>query len=704
MRFGTFEVDLRLRELRKNGMRIKLTGQPFQILIILLEHPGDLVTREQLQRRLWPSDTFVDFDRGLNAAINRVREALGDSAENPRFVETLPRRGYRFIAPLVNSLPARPESNVVCQPQRRRRLTLALSVAVAVLLAAWGVWKVRSKDSMSEALLTVPLTSYPGNEREPSFSPDGTQVAFSWDGEKQDNWDIYVKQTGVEPAYRLTMDPAADSSPIWSPDGRLIAFLRDLPPDKTAIMLMPQRGGSERILAEITGSLQRLTYRPSLSWTPDSKWIVAPASATGQHAGGLHLYSAETGEQEQLTSPPIEELGDTAPAVSPDGRSLVFSRVSPDFYNISLWLLHLGEGYKPLGKEEKVQTGGMTNIGVAWLPNGEEFVFSSGTSDRVGLWRIAASSGALPKKINVDVSNAYEPTISRLGNRLAFVSGKSDLNIWRIDLRRKGRDAKASQFIASTQTDLYPAYSPDGKKIAFMSDRSGRDEIWICDNDGSKPTQLTSMAGDALYGPRWSPDSQNIAFTAAQQGMKEDIYLISAKGGTPRRLTSDPAEDKWPYWSRDGKSIYFSSTRSGREEIWKMPSNSEEAVQITHNSADMPQVSPDGKLLYYMKGWPETVSVWQASLDGSQEVKVLDSVDSEGQWTVGKKGIYFFPTSKTGQSEVCFYEFASAQTRKILTIQRQPWPPIAISPDEQTILYAQFDQSGSVLTLVENFR
>src|SRR5215470_9018879 len=117
VRFGTYELDVRLGELRKNGIRVKLGGQPFQILVILLERPGDLVTREQLQQRLWPSDTFVDFDRGLNAAINRVREALGDSAENPRFVETLPRRGYRFIAPLVDSRPARvtlpaPESNV----------------------------------------------------------------------------------------------------------------------------------------------------------------------------------------------------------------------------------------------------------------------------------------------------------------------------------------------------------------------------------------------------------------------------------------------------------------------------------------------------------------------------------------------------------------------------------------------------------------
>ena len=136
--------------------------------------------------------------------------------------------------------------------------------------------------------------------------------------------------------------------------------------------------------------------------------------------------------------------------------------------------------------------------------------------------------------------------------------------------------------------------------------------------------------------------------------MKEDIYSISANGGTPRRLTTHPAEDKWPYWSHDGKWIYFSSTRSGREEIWKMPSSGGEAVQITRNSGDTPQESPDGKFLYYMKGWPEAVSVWRASVDGSQEVKVLDSVHSEGQWAVGKDGIYFFrPPDKMGHSDIC---------------------------------------------------
>jgi serine/threonine protein kinase len=422
----------------------------------------------------------------------------------------------------------------VSRPKPRRRLTWALSVA-ALAIATVGVWLVRSKTEAPEApLVAVPLTSYPGNESLPSFSPDGTQVAFAWDGEKQDNWDIYVKQIGVEPPYRLTSDPAIDYSPAWSPDGRLIAFLRDLSPGKTAIMLIPQRGGSERILAEVNVSLQDLRYGSYLSWTPDSKWLVGTTLAIGQHGRGLRLYSTETGEQRPLTDPPIEELGDTAPAVSPDGRTLIFSRVSPDFYNVTLWLLHLGEGYQPLGKEEKVQTGNMTNLGAAWLPDGSEFVFGSGTGTNFGLWRIAGSKGAIPKRINLDASAASAPAISRLGNRLAFETGKYDLNIWRIDLKGPGhKPGEPFRFISSTQVEYYPAFSTDGRRIAFVSQRSGTDEIWICESDGSKAVQLTSFGGSQIYGLNWSPDSQNIAFTAVQKGLKDDVYPLALMGGFP---------------------------------------------------------------------------------------------------------------------------------------------------------------------------
>jgi Tol biopolymer transport system component len=586
------------------------------------------------------------------------------------------------------------------------RLTWVLSVAAALLIVAAGLW-FRLKGGPPEVpLVAVPLTSYAGDESWPTLSPDGTQVAFSWNGERQDKWDIYVKQIGVEPPFRLTSDAAMDYSPAWSPDGGFIAFLRELSPDKTVIVLVPQRGGPERILGEVKGSIsQALPYGPYLSWTPGSKWIVCPKPRRGERVWALHLFSTETGEESELTSPPSSEAGDVAPAISPDGRTLIFSRVSPDFYNATLWLMHLGEGYKPLGKEEQIQSPGLTDIGAAWLPNGREFVFSSGTGTNYGLWRIAASKGAVPRRLDLGIA-AAQPTISRLGNRLAFAVIQFDLNIWRVDLKGPGKEpSQPIRFISSTQVEQYPAYSPDGRRISFMSERSGTEEIWICDSDGSKTLQLTSFGGAAIYGPSWSPDSQNIALTVAQKRMKEDIYVVSANGGAPRRMTTDPAEDKWPSWSHDGKWIYFTSTRSGREEIWKMPASGGEAVQLTRNSGDAPHESPDGQLLYYMKGWPEAVSIWRAQVDGSQETKVLDSVHSEGQWAVVKEGIYFFRTpDKWGHSDLCFHEFATGQTRKILTIQRPVENHIAVSPDGRTILYPQSDESGSVLMLVENFR
>jgi hypothetical protein len=314
---------------------------------------------------------------------------------------------------------------VVAKAKPRHRLVWALIVATVLVFGAVGWWLRPKVGPPDVPLVAVPLTTYAGEQTWPTLSPDGTQVAFAWNGEKQDKFDIYVKQIGVEPPFRLTNDAAMDYSPAWSPDGGFIAFLRKLSPDKTAIVLVPQRGGPERILEEIKGAVDSLPYGPYLSWTPDSKWLVCPVQKSGERVWSLHLFSTETGEQIELTHPPSEEAGDVAPAVSPDGQTLVFSRVSPDNFNATVWFLHLGEGYKPLGKEEKVPSPGVTNVGAAWLPDGREFVVSSGTGTNYGLWRMALSKGAVARRLDIGVAAVW-PTISRLGGRLAFATLHED--------------------------------------------------------------------------------------------------------------------------------------------------------------------------------------------------------------------------------------------------------------------------------------
>jgi DNA-binding winged helix-turn-helix (wHTH) protein len=185
IRFATFEVDLHAQELRKSGLRLKLTGQPFQVLAILLERPGTVVTREELQRRLWP-DTFVDVDHNLNTAINKIREALGDSPENPRFVETLTRRWYRFISPITvdvtHAAENLPTSDAEPAARTRAHQMLAL-LGVVILLGAGGLWifKQRETPAAPPQRTLTRITFDEGLQNEATWSPEGRYIAYSSD-------------------------------------------------------------------------------------------------------------------------------------------------------------------------------------------------------------------------------------------------------------------------------------------------------------------------------------------------------------------------------------------------------------------------------------------------------------------------------------------------------------------------------------------
>ena len=281
--FGPFELVLEPEELRRNGLRVKVSGQALQVLIVLASEPGRLVTREHLHKVLWPTESFGDFEHGLNAAVNRLREILGDSATDPKYIETIPRRGYRFITAMkvedepVASLPqiASPEPP---QPAKRRfrKWWIALAV-VACILVGWAYLRLKtrleeaSRLSELQHLKVVPLTSLPGNVTSPAFSPDGSEVAFGWDGETNGaGYDLYVKVMGSENPLRITRHPSEKLSIAWSPDGRLIAISRVSKEEAPGIFLIPPTGGPER---KIYSRSSTYWFGNELSWSPDGKYL-----------------------------------------------------------------------------------------------------------------------------------------------------------------------------------------------------------------------------------------------------------------------------------------------------------------------------------------------------------------------------------------------------------------------------------------------
>src|ERR1039457_465609 len=252
--FGVFQLDARNGELRKHGIKIRLQDQPCLILCLLLEHAGEVVTREQIQKHLWPATTFVDFDNAINSAVRKLRDALGDTAENPRFVETLARRGYRFVAPVSTNVAMMPGPAMLSSPPVGRRLRWPVVAAAAVLAGSGAVatWLVRRSITTEIGNIRVtPLTANPGFEGYPSFLPDNTRVAYVWTRPDARNFGIYVKLIGAGDPVRVTKDLARDFSPAWSPDGRWIAALRDLGRE-SAVLLIPASGGQHRELARVT--------------------------------------------------------------------------------------------------------------------------------------------------------------------------------------------------------------------------------------------------------------------------------------------------------------------------------------------------------------------------------------------------------------------------------------------------------------------
>jgi Tol biopolymer transport system component len=592
-------------------------------------------------------------------------------------------------------------------PTLSRRWALALVSGLLASLAAvaLAVWLSRSFRKPDESPMTaLPLTTYPGHERNPSFSPDGSQVAFSWNGDKQDNFDIYVKLIGADPPLRLTSDRAEDSGPAWSPDGRWIAFLRDLGEGKAAVLLVPPIGGSEKRVGEV--------HRPwfsfgfPLAWSPEGDSLVVVDRESDSEPYGLYVLSLESGEKRKLTSPPALTRGDGGPAFSPDGRAIAFVR-TVDFGSADLYLLPIGEGLKAVREPKKLTSGRWQVNNPAWAPSGRDVIFSNGL---LGfglfgfgtLWRVSATVSGEPQQLAVG-ENGFGLCISRQRHRLVYSRELSDINIWRVDISgQPGKTANTERFIFSTRDESTPQISPDGKKIAFSSNRSGSGEIWICDYDGSGPVPLTSFGKGQAGSPRWSPDSQWLSFDSDIEGQFE-IYRMDVRGGKPQRLTWHPARDAVPSWSRDGQWIYFGSNRDGTYQVWKMPASGGEPAQVTRKGGFVALESLDGKSVYYTKGYDDR-HIWKVSTQGGEEVEVLGPILWR-DFDVAKNGIYFIATPDWGRTNaIRFFSFASGEVTSVASIE-SPWANyISVSPDGRWILYPKLDLQGSDLMLVENFR
>jgi Tol biopolymer transport system component/DNA-binding winged helix-turn-helix (wHTH) protein len=704
--FGGYRLDPGARVLSLQDQPIALAPKSFDLLLLLVERRGRVLERDELIRELWP-DTVVE-EANLTYQVSTVRKALGE--DGSKWIETVPKHGYRFSGAVREM---RPDENAAAEalsaksPARRAWPLVGTVLAVAIALAALAL--VRRQAAIEppgapRGPIAVPLTTYPGSESYPTLSPDGSQVAFSWEGSRQDNVDIYLKLVGPGEPHRLTTDPAADFSPAWSPDGRQIAFLRG-DTDRCGIYLIPALGGAERRLGEI----DLTTFRSAaglLAWTPDGRWLAAAGRFGPGDPSEIWLLSPETGERRRLTVVNDLHIGDFGLSFSPDGRFLALLRFATRSVG-DVYLLPLDAGYTAGGPLVRLTYENLKVGGPCWISPGNRIVYSSGGALGYRTLRMLAIDPAHAERRVEPVplpAGEQATMLASARNRLVYAREQRDTNIWRLPLPASASSRGPALLIASTFDEHNPDFSADGTRITFTSTRSGTEEIWVANADGSEATQMTSVGGPNTSNSRWSRDGRTILFNSRRSG-SADLYLLDVATRSVQRLTDDPSDEYEPRWSRDGNWIYFVSTRSGRPEVWKIPSGGRPAVQVTRQGGAAAFESADGRWLYYAKDMARPTSIWRVPVDGGEETKVLDGLSYSFNFAVTDKGIHLLALRGTPSvAQIEFFDLATRKTTVLHTLDRPVWFGFALAPDERSMLFSKVDSHGSDLMLVENLR
>lgn len=702
--FDNFEVNTRSGELRKNGSRIRLQALPFQLLLLLLRNAGEVVTRDEICSELWPADTFVDFEHSLAAAVNKLREALGDSAEDPKYIETLLKRGYRFIgkikpeAPVVISVPESKEAGTLAAvpvPSAKAHWgRWAASIALAATVAATAAFfltKPTRNIENADPITAVPFTSYPGQETAPSVSPDGSRIAFSWDNATASSgapaFDLYVKAIGSETLLRLTNHPSEWISSTWSPDGTQIAFHR-LAGTDNGIYVIPALGGPERKL--------HTTHTPydvaaPLSWSPDGKWIAYADVENDRPGDRMFLLNVNTLESHEFShDPSCNHEADLT--FSHSGRQLallcVHRMTSFEYFVTDID----GKSKRSLITVREFPSG------LAWSSDDKYLVISKALEASAELDELRVSDGTI-RKIPLATAGFW-PAVSRDGRELAFSVSVGHVNIWRRDLLHP--EAAPLQMYTSTLDQNAAQYSPDGKHVAFDSARSGMWSIWIADTDGSNPVQI-SHEGAAGY-PRWSPDSQRVAFQMKDSNKSWGVYIADISDRVPHKLPGNVRETSDPEWSHDGNWIYFRGYEGIGHQLYRCPIPGGDAVLLAASQDFVePTESVDGKVLYFLSREANaTLMMLPLDRPGAtpQPVPAMPNVQYERQWALASDGIYFVPQS--APHTISFYDFSSRKTREVFKTDRDVNEGISISPDRRYILYSQLDENDSNIMLLSN--
>jgi len=752
-RFGVFELNPQSGELRKQGMKIKLQRQPLEILSLLVERPGEIVTREDLQKKLWPADTFVDFEQGLNNAMKRLRAALDDNAETPRFIETLPRRGYRFIAPIQsNGLDARgpitpakvSEESTQHRLRWRSRIFTYLAVCTAFTVLAiagfFALKKLRSPLLQKRALTRVTFDE--GLTSEATWSPDGRFIAYS--SNRGGKFDIWVQQVSGGDPVQVTHGQSQNWQPDWSPDGKYIAYRSE--GNGGGIFIIPALGGTG-----LQRKISSFGYYPR--WSPDASRVLLQTNRS-RYGNRFYVVDLDGSQAREILGDFLEQhrLGARSAAWHPDGKRISvwtwngtpgvreeavgasggYFPQEPGFWTVSI---AQGSGVKTeLGDElntvsQQGQREWEQDLRFNWAPSGDAIYFERTIRGARNLWKVKLDRLTLKatsiERLTTDSGLDSDFAVSRDGKRMAFTAEAHIQRLWMFPFdAARGRLTGGGQPITPPGINTYVhTLTRDGTKLAFSGTRGGHWALW--EKTLPDGQEFPIVADNYVRNlASWSPDGKRLAYGRTAPTMdteKEQVFIWSAETRTEEPLAGPiPSVNRTTIydWSSDGKDLLVSefSPETHLFEIWRRP-----AVPLGQSSPPprklasdsyydlwQPHLSPDEKWLVLVGSKLNTPTgpvcrLFLASGSVGPVIPLLDPGhwDDKPRWSPDGKAIYFL-SDRQGFFDVWGTRFDPIKGEtlgKPFRVSQFDSPDLAVPQDDISTVELSISRNKLVLNL-----
>lgn len=722
--FDNFQLLEEEKQLFDGEKQIPLTNRRFAILLILLQHAGEIVTKEELIAKVW--EGMIVEESNISQQIYQLRLLLGDNARHQNFIETLPSIGYRFKvnvqreetvvaeeageAMTTVDLPGSPVVVASAEDsegsRRRRYFSLAGAMMVGVLV--WIGAIVAREDGLIGNDRSQPrdptirlMVSLPGVKTHPAFSRDGRWISFSLRDSETNNFDLYLieaEQPWTLVPRRLTSHPLGELHSTWSPDSRKIAFLRlpEIPEERFRLMVLDLESKHEREVGRVWGGLD---------WSPDGQFFAVSDNLTEGTSSGIFLLSTDGRERRPVsTPPPAESIYDFNPRFSTDGTQLIFIRGYTNTLQ-EIFLIDLRSGaLRQLTYDQK------TILGAAvWAPGGKDLLFISNRSGNFRLWRMPAAGGE-PRIVESvqtgQVTGLGAPNslaISPANQQMIIGSESQDSHILVRGLPGGAREQEQPCWIQSSESEHTPYFSPSGKGLLFGSNRSGRDELWTVNDDCTEPSPLTRLEEIGVRSGTWSPDGNWIIFER-QVDFQPEIFRLNLWDRSFHRLTNHPNSDVAPSPSRDGRWIYFSSNRSGKHQIWRIPAAGGDPVELTREGGIMCRESYDGRTLFYNRN--EYLRRLDLRTGEDREVAELKGINVGYTWDVGKEYLYFLPQKTPGSPIVNRYHLKTSKVERLFTVDGFTSPDaqgLSVNAAEDRIAITTVKQHSGSLKIIERW-